>query len=106
MVSSPTDFNRVLSRDGSDTILAVWVVSGASRSEIVGVHGDALRVRVSAPPEHGKANRAMLKTLGACLDAEIVLESGSKGRRKRVRIAGLSPSVIRDRLLNRSDGNA
>ena len=58
-----TDLRRALREDRSDTIVDVWVVPGANRSEIVGVHNDALRVRVAAPPEHGEANRALLDEL-------------------------------------------
>ncbi|NOX22165.1 MAG: DUF167 domain-containing protein, partial [Actinobacteria bacterium] len=44
-------------------VVDVWVVPGASRTEIVGAHDGALRIRVAAPPEGGKANRAVRKAL-------------------------------------------
>ena len=100
------DLRRALRGDRSDTILDVWVVPGAGRSEIVGVHNDALRVRIAAPPEHGEANRAMLKMLGRVLGAEVALESGVKARRKRVRVAGLSPSRVTELLADDPDGSA
>ena len=101
-----TDLRRALREDRSDTIVDVWVVPGASRSEIVGVHNDALRVRVAAPPEHGEANRALLKMLGKVLGAEVALESGAKARRKRVRVAGISPSKVTELLAYDPDGSA
>ena len=101
-----TDLRRALCGDRSDTILDVWVVPGASRSEIVGVHNGALRVRVAAPPEHGEANRVLLKMLGKVLGAEVALESGAKARRKRVRVADLSPSKVTELLADDPDGSA
>lgn len=48
--------------------LKVKVVPGASKSEIVGWLGDALKVRVSAPPERGKANAAVEKLICSALN--------------------------------------
>ncbi|HZP43015.1 MAG TPA: DUF167 domain-containing protein [Candidatus Binatia bacterium] len=83
------------------TLLHVWVVPGASRSGIVGVHGEALRVRVAAPPEGGAANRELLVVLARHLGvrpADLTLEAGAHGREKRVRVRGLSVGDVRDRL--------
>lgn len=70
--------------------LAIKVVPGASRSEVAGVLGDRLKVRVAAPAEGGKANRAVValvkKWLGA-RDVEIV--AGLSGREKTVRVSGV-----------------
>ena len=49
------------------TIIDVWVVPGASRDEIVGEHDGALKVRVSAPPEGGKANTAVARLFAGLL---------------------------------------
>jgi uncharacterized protein len=81
--------------------LAVKVVAGASRSGIAGWLGDTLRVRVSAPPERGKANAAVEALLSEALDiaaggAKIV--SGRTSPRKVVEIVGLSEAEIRRRL--------
>ena len=93
------DVERVLRSDGADTIIDVWVVPGASRSEIVGVHNEALRVRVAAPPEGGKANQAVLALLGGILHAHPQLDRGSTSRRKQVRVENLSPSTVATFLL-------
>lgn len=80
------------------TILAMWVVPGASRSEVVGPHGDALRVRIAAPPERGRANRALLELVGGICDRPVELLSGAGTRRKRVLVRGLSPERVRELL--------
>ncbi|MBL4608391.1 MAG: YggU family protein [Pseudomonadales bacterium] len=64
----------------------------ASRSEIVGLHDNAIKIRVTAPPVDGKANAALIKFLAgyfgtASKAVEIV--SGQHSRRKRVRVRGL-----------------
>jgi uncharacterized protein (TIGR00251 family) len=67
------------------------VVPGASRSEIAGVLGDRLKVRVAAPPEGGKANRALVELLSRWLgvrDVEIV--AGLSSAEKIVRVSGVS----------------
>ncbi len=52
--------------------LRVKVVPGASRSEIVGVLGDPLKIRIAAPPEKGKANQALLQLIADWLGTKNV----------------------------------
>jgi uncharacterized protein (TIGR00251 family) len=87
----------VIDRDGHVDIV-VWAVPGAKRSGIAGLHGDAVRIRVSQPPEKGKANEALKALLDEQLGAPVWLVAGSTGRRKRYRVAGLSAAVVRRRL--------
>jgi uncharacterized protein (TIGR00251 family) len=82
-------------------ILRLWVGPGASRAGIAGVHGDALRVRVTAPPEDGAANREVVRLLASRLGVrprDVELASGAGARRKEVRIRGLRAEEVRDRL--------
>jgi uncharacterized protein (TIGR00251 family) len=86
--------------DGS--VAAIWVVPGASRAGVVGLHGDALRIRVTAAPEHGAANRESVRLLATLLGlprGHVSLSAGAGGRRKSVHIRGLTPSDVRQRLL-------
>jgi uncharacterized protein (TIGR00251 family) len=70
--------------EGSNgAVLAVLVVPGASRSEITGPHGDALRLRVSAAPEKGRANREAQKLLEGFFGVPATLIKGATARRKR-----------------------
>lgn len=83
---------------GGDTLLTVWVVPGASRDEVVGPYGDALRLRVKAPPERGRANRAAAELLARRLGAEVRLERGGSSRRKVFRVVGLTPAQVVTKL--------
>ncbi len=80
---------------GEDLILTLRVQPRASRDEIVGPHGDTLKVRITAPPVEGKANAHLLRFLADAFDvprASVVLLSGDSARGKRVRIS--SPGVL------------
>ena len=82
-------------------VIAVWAVPGASRSEVAGMHGDALRVRVAAPPENGAANREIERVLAEALGLrprDVLIEAGTASRRKRVRVRGLEPAAAARRL--------
>ena len=73
-------------------VVAVHVHPGAGRSEIVGRHGDALKVRVSSPPVEGRANDAVAelvaRTLG-CKPAAVEVVGGRTSRDKRVQVTGV-----------------
>jgi len=97
-MANGADLERVVRASGDDTIIDVWVVPGAHTTEVVGVHGDALRVRVAAPPEGGKANQAAERILRQILGVRPVLEAGRSSRRKQLRVAGLSPGEVVDAL--------
>ncbi|HJQ84708.1 MAG TPA: DUF167 domain-containing protein [Candidatus Binatia bacterium] len=84
-------------------VLHLWVVPGSSRSGVVGPHGDALRVRVIAPPERGAANREVLTLVAHVLGVgagDVTLEAGGGGRRKRVRVRGVAAAEARRRLVS------
>ncbi|HHH47136.1 MAG TPA: YggU family protein [Thiotrichales bacterium] len=75
--------------DGEDLILDVHVQPRARRDEIVGRHGDRLKIRITAPPVEGRANRHLCAFLAeACgvARSDVRLLSGEGGREKRVRI--------------------
>ena len=81
--------------------LAVRVQPGASRDEIVGWQGAALRVRVSAPPRDGRANAAVARLLAAALGvapSTVELVRGAGGRDKLFRLRTLDVAAARVRL--------
>ena len=64
---------------------------------MVGTHGDALKIRVAAPPVDGRANEALVALLVSTLGVkgeQVVLVSGESSRVKRVRITGLEPDEV------------
>lgn len=74
-------------------VLTIHVQPGASRSEVVGDHGDALKIRLAAPPVDGKANAALTAFVARVLDvprSQVELISGTGSRQKRVRVTGAS----------------
>jgi len=87
---------------GPETVvLRLHVQPGAGRTAVVGRHGDALKVRVAAAPEGGRANDACLglvgETLGVKAD-QLELTSGASRRSKRVRVSGVAPEDVARRL--------
>jgi len=81
--------------------LSLKVVPGASRNHIAGWLDTRLKLRVTAAPEKGKANKAVIRLLAAALglpDSSISLVSGSNSVIKTVRIAGLTEAEVMARL--------
>jgi uncharacterized protein (TIGR00251 family) len=67
-------------------VLDVWVVPGASRTEITGIHNASLRIRIAAPPSGGAANQALVRYLSRRLKCRVELIAGAGARRKQLRI--------------------
>ena len=83
------------------TRLPIKVVPGSSRNCIAGWLGEALRVRVMAPPERGKANTAVEKVIAKALGVPndtVNIVKGPTSPRKIVEITGLPEPEIRSRL--------
>ncbi len=82
-------------------VIAVKVVPRASQSRVEGWQGDALKVRLTAPPVEGKANAALIALLAKALGiraGNVDIIGGETARTKRVRITGLSAADIKTRL--------
>jgi uncharacterized protein (TIGR00251 family) len=80
-----------LRRDGDDLLLHVRVQPRASRNEILDVRDARLRLRTTAPPADGKANKAVIKLLADYLDvapSRISLIRGTRQRDKQLRVRG------------------
>jgi uncharacterized protein (TIGR00251 family) len=79
----------------------LWVQPRAARDGVVGIQGDAVKVRLTAPPVEGKANQALVRFLAKQLGVPrnaVELTAGAGSRRKTVQVAGLSPQQARERL--------
>ncbi len=83
------------------TTLSVKVVPRASCDEVVGWSGGVLRLRVSAPPQDGRANAAVVALLAAALGVRksaVAISAGHASAHKRVAIEGLTRSEVEQRL--------
>ena len=79
----------------------VKVVPGASRDRVVGRYGDGFKVLVSAPPEGGKANTAVIEVLAAALGVrpqQVRVVKGHTGARKLMEISGMDEAEVFARL--------
>jgi uncharacterized protein len=81
--------------------LEITVSPGAARSELVGRHAAGWRARVAAPPERGRANRALVDLLAEALGVprdRVTVIIGRTARRKVVEVEGLDAAEIDRRL--------
>ena len=79
-------------------ILEILVQPRASRTRVVGEHDGRLKVQLAAPPVDGEANAALVDFLAGELGArrsDVTIERGDTGRRKTVRVAGLTVAAVR-----------
>lgn len=89
---------KAIIEQGDDLILRLHVQPGAKRTEVVGMHGDALKVRLAAPPLDGKANEALVRFVAEVFGVpgrQVELLSGHTGRSKKLRV--ISPTLRPDR---------
>lgn len=86
----------------TDGTVSLWlhIQPGAKKSEIVGLYGDALKLRLAAVPVDGKANAALIEYVAAILDvprSNVEMLAGATSRRKHLRIRDV-PSDALDAL--------
>ena len=87
-------------RTGPDVtalVLHVHVQPGAGRTAVVGRHGDAVKLRVAAPPLDDRANREVCEVLAdvaGIASAGVGVVSGERSRVKRVRLPGVEPEDL------------
>lgn len=83
--------------------ISVTVSPGASRTELVGRHGDGWRARIAAPPERGRANDALVELLARALEVPVSslrIVAGRSGRVKVVEVADLETVELERRLMH------
>ena len=88
------------------TRVRLRVAPGATRAGVVGRHGDAWKVRVTAPAEGGRANDAVVRLLAETFElprSAVTLVSGHSARDKIVELTGIEPEDI-DRRLSSAAG--
>lgn len=90
----------------ASTRLRLRVSPGAGRAGIVGPYGDAWKVRVTAAPEGGRANEAVLRLVAETLAlprSAVTLVSGHSAREKIVELTGVGPAQVARRLTSVSE---
>lgn len=92
---------RLAGGGGESATVAIHVLPRASKEGVAGVAGDAVRIRLTAPPIENRANEALVRFLAAALGVargRIEIVAGGRGRRKVVRVEGLSREETYRRL--------
>lgn len=93
---------RAVRASGDGVLLTLHIQPGAKKSEVVGLHGDALKLRLAAPPVDGRANEALIDFLARALGVaktHITLVAGQTSRSKRVAITGVGAAAVEQKLL-------
>ena len=84
--------------DGDGVILRLHIQPGAKKTEIAGLHGEALKIRLAAPPVDGKANASLIEFLARQLGVSksaVELVSGETSRAKRVHVSGVTDAAAK-----------
>lgn len=77
--------------------LTLHIQPGAKKTEFAGLHGDALKIRLAAPPVDGKANEALIKFVAGVLrlpKSAVNLKSGQTSRRKVLEVVGTTAEAV------------
>ncbi len=80
---------------------AVRVAPRSSRNGVAGVYGEAIKVRLTAPPVEGAANQALVEFIAAALGvphSNVEIVAGHTGKNKVLSVSGLSEDEVRARL--------
>jgi uncharacterized protein (TIGR00251 family) len=78
-------------RNGDLLTLTLHIQPGAKRTEMAGLHGEALKIRLAAPPVEGRANEALLKFIANIFGVplrQVELKQGGQSRHKVVAVTG------------------
>lgn len=98
----PSRINALMVQDTKDgAILTVHIQPKASTTECVGIHGNAIKIRVAAPPVDGAANDELIRFLARRLSlpaTSVQIHSGAAGRHKHVLVKGATAQLVTTRL--------
>lgn len=88
--------------EAGGVLLELLVQPRASRTRAVGEHDGRLKLQLAAPPVDGEANEALIEFLARALGvrkADVAIQRGETGRRKTVRVAGVTAQRATDSLM-------
>ncbi len=89
---------HVVQDTAKGAILTIHVQPKASRTELAGLYGEALKIRVAAPPVEGAANDELCRFLAEQVGvppSSVEIRSGAGGRHKRVLLKGVPSQRVR-----------
>jgi uncharacterized protein (TIGR00251 family) len=92
------------SQASGDLLLSLYVQPRASRNELAGLHGEALKLRLTTPPVDGRANKAVISFLAKLLKipkSAILIKSGQQSRSKKIVLSGVDEAQVRRALITR-----
>jgi uncharacterized protein (TIGR00251 family) len=101
-LSSRAQFAAVIQSTPNGVVITVRVIPRAAKAGVAGTRGDALLVRLQAPPVEGSANAELLDVLARALEVpkrSISIVTGERSRQKRVRVDGIDPATAQSRLI-------
>lgn len=93
--------------DDDGLLLPLQAHPRAKKNGVVGVHAGRLKVAVTAAPERGKANDAIVKLLAKLLGlkrSQVKLAAGETSREKTLRVTGVDEAALRERINALLDG--
>lgn len=93
--------NVVIQSAPDGIIITIRVIARAGRSGLAGTRGDALLVRLHAPPVEGAANAELIDIIATVLDVPrraVSIVAGQRSRQKRVRVSGIDAATAESRL--------
>jgi len=91
----------IVSEKADGCILKCWIQPRSSRNAVVGIHGDAIKIALTAPPVDGKANKELLKFLAKYFKlskSSIQIVAGDSSRSKTILIVDIKKDVIIKKL--------
>jgi len=93
---------KFLLEKGGNVLLKIHVVPNARTTEIIGQHGDALKIRISAPPVDGAANEEVCRYFSKLLKVKksaVAVVSGQTSKQKTVAVAGVTIESVQAALV-------
>jgi uncharacterized protein len=93
--------SQIVQDTKAGAVLTVHIQPKSSTTECVGLHGNAIKIRVAAPPVDGAANDKLIRFLARQLSTPVTsvqIQSGASGRHKRVLVKGATAQLVMARL--------
>ncbi len=93
--------NLCLKEKDGTVIFKVLVQPRASRNELVGIHDDCLKIRITSPPVENQANKKVCEFLSKLMGVgkrQVEIVEGQKSKVKKVRITGSTLEKVQSKL--------